>query len=492
MTFVFLCVLPIIVPLHPKRAWCERAKETHPYLSRLHMEKRASTVTRRQEKPFLATSSGDSDPVFRVYRAGMVAETSPLQRRVPFVSDATRAAPQQKIEATPSSRVVSNSTAETRENSNFVTTTSPPQKQELRNRTNVQSFKQAQHRGWQRTRDKQDRDRMTGMITLLLLRKRPNASQEVRQMLPKLAAKLENVLYRSAKSLAEYNDAGTLNARLKHIVTKMEDEASDSKVEETQPGLQTQRELPQYAAAQRSAQQSSVTRDGGSQSQQSLLHQQQRLLVLRHAAECPYSRDCPETPYCAGWKALWRHILECKDPTCRAPHCMSSRYIISHFYRCEDAKCKVCGPVRAAIGKTQMTPSSSSPPPQQQQQKDQQKQEFPQSSEQADAKPTSMVSDEAATVPSKQNTADGSTKSYLAELLRHTSTCKTVKCCRNCAQMKRILKHKESCKKTATLGCKKCTHIRKSIKFHAYRCNSKNCLVPNFMEIRQCVPGRKK
>lgn len=84
--------------------------------------------------------------------------------------------------------------------------------------------------------------------------------------------------------------------------------------------------------------------------QQVLRHQQQRLLLLRHAAKCQHEDGrCPVTPHCAGMKRLWKHIAECKDQKCLVPHCVSSRYVLSHYHRCKDVHCPVCGPVREAI-----------------------------------------------------------------------------------------------------------------------------------------------
>jgi len=84
--------------------------------------------------------------------------------------------------------------------------------------------------------------------------------------------------------------------------------------------------------------------------QQVLRHQQQRLLLLRHAAKCPHEDGrCPVTVHCAGMKRLWKHIAECKDQKCLVPHCVSSRYVLSHYHRCRDLRCPVCGPVREAI-----------------------------------------------------------------------------------------------------------------------------------------------
>eukprot|EP00934_Nitzschia_sp_Nitz4_P007641 Nitzschia sp. Nitz4//scaffold168_size48592//5476//10477//NITZ4_007045-RA/size48592-snap-gene-0.3-mRNA-1//-1//CDS//3329538306//7631//frame0 len=84
--------------------------------------------------------------------------------------------------------------------------------------------------------------------------------------------------------------------------------------------------------------------------QQVLRHQQQRLLLLRHAAKCQHEDGrCTVTPHCSGMKALWKHIAECKDQKCLVPHCVSSRYVLSHYHRCKDVHCPVCGPVREAI-----------------------------------------------------------------------------------------------------------------------------------------------
>ncbi|KAL3914640.1 MAG: hypothetical protein SGARI_000021, partial [Bacillariaceae sp.] len=84
--------------------------------------------------------------------------------------------------------------------------------------------------------------------------------------------------------------------------------------------------------------------------QQVLRHQQQRLLLLRHAAKCHHEDGrCQVTPHCAGMKRLWKHIAECKDQKCLVPHCVSSRYVLSHYHRCKDVRCPVCGPVREAI-----------------------------------------------------------------------------------------------------------------------------------------------
>ena len=82
----------------------------------------------------------------------------------------------------------------------------------------------------------------------------------------------------------------------------------------------------------------------------SVRHKQQRLLLLRHAAKCPYQgNQCPVTPHCEDMKRLWKHFVECKEQKCLVPHCVSSRYILCHCHRCKDAQCLVCSPVREVI-----------------------------------------------------------------------------------------------------------------------------------------------
>lgn len=79
-------------------------------------------------------------------------------------------------------------------------------------------------------------------------------------------------------------------------------------------------------------------------------HQQQRLLLLRHAAKCETEgARCPVTPHCAAMKKLWTHIMVCKQDKCPTPLCTSSRYILSHFHRCKDLGCMVCIPVNDAV-----------------------------------------------------------------------------------------------------------------------------------------------
>jgi E1A/CREB-binding protein len=304
--------------------------------------------------------------------------------------------------------------------------------------------------GWQSDSDYQERRRMIAKIVHLLQQRKPNAPQEWLKKLPQMAKRLEESLYRSAKSFEEYNDATTLKTRLQQLAVnigmktkKMQQQQAmlhqrhaqqqqqairQSSVasqpgqvpHQPQPPHQPATALPQAMPAAQSGGQRMVnlsdinpimaqpvpappppaaplpapaaaplaipgfrslsatstaptarvqstssvgapvpglgpagSTNGGRQvsdRQQVLRHQQQRLLLLRHAAKCQHEDGrCPVTPHCAGMKRLWKHIAECKNQKCLVPHCVSSRYVLSHYHRCKDVRCPVCGPVREAI-----------------------------------------------------------------------------------------------------------------------------------------------
>lgn len=318
--------------------------------------------------------------------------------------------------------------------------------------------------GWQSDKDYQERRKMIGKIVLLLQQRKPNAPQEWLKKLPQMAKRLEESLYRSAKSFAEYNDANTLKQRLQQlavnigmktkkmqqaqimqqqkqiqqqahqqqqVVTQVQQPPPQQQPQQPQfvqqqqvdrPAVVQQQLLPaqsqvvaqpqqqqapvqvapqqrmvniaeinpmiaaptavvqkpqpvqhfQYMTQQQQQQAAvapgalvdaavaapavavanAVNSDGRqvSDRQQVLRHQQQRLLLLRHAAKCQHEDNrCPVTPHCAGMKRLWKHIAECKNQKCLVPHCVSSRYVLSHYHRCKDVRCPVCGPVREAI-----------------------------------------------------------------------------------------------------------------------------------------------
>lgn len=310
--------------------------------------------------------------------------------------------------------------------------------------------------GWQSDKDYQERRKMIGKIVLLLQQRKPNAPQEWLKKLPQMAKRLEESLYRSAKSFAEYNDAGTLKQRLQQLAVNIgmkTKKMQQDQIMQNQQKLQHQVQQQQSASQQHQPQQplfvqqqqqiaqpvngqqqlqpsrqqvtarpqqavqqqvqlqgapqqrmvnmadinpmiaapapqqhqqpvqqvqygeqqqqpqtvgapvapvpaagapaTSNDANGGRQvsdRQQVLRHQQQRLLLLRHAAKCQHEDNrCPVTPHCAGMKRLWKHIAECKNQKCLVPHCVSSRYVLSHYHRCKDVRCPVCGPVREAI-----------------------------------------------------------------------------------------------------------------------------------------------
>merc|ERR1712183_838561 len=91
-------------------------------------------------------------------------------------------------------------------------------------------------------------------------------------------------------------------------------------------------------------------RDQCEDNERQIRHNQQHLLLLRHASKCKAPEGtCKTTPYCDEMKKLWKHIFHCTRKECPAPHCMSSRAILSHYRRCKDLKCAACGPVRMII-----------------------------------------------------------------------------------------------------------------------------------------------
>jgi E1A/CREB-binding protein len=307
--------------------------------------------------------------------------------------------------------------------------------------------------GWQSDKDYQERRKMIAKIVHLLQQRKPNAPQDWLKKLPQMAKRLEESLYRSAKSFEEYNDASTLKHRLQQLAVNIgmktkklhaQQQAQQQQQQRLQPQPQLQANQPQQFARQSSTQSqpqplvqpqtqqsrpaaqpvqpppqpqataprmvnmSEINPIMGAQSQQTqaapiasasqsaqplqqisyaqppqqasaaaavpdltqapiggppgtssrnvsdrqqvLRHQQQRLLLLRHAAKCQHEDGrCPVTPHCAGMKRLWKHIAECKNQKCLVPHCVSSRYVLSHYHRCKDVRCPVCGPVREAI-----------------------------------------------------------------------------------------------------------------------------------------------
>ncbi|GMH70233.1 hypothetical protein TrST_g12427 [Triparma strigata] len=235
--------------------------------------------------------------------------------------------------------------------------------------------------GWQSDQDVNARRKMIAKIVALLQQRKPHAPEEWLKKLPQMAKRLEESLYRSAANFEAYNDVQTLKQRLQALAMSIGHKTQQAKLRQQQEQAARNGGAPQLGGVDAQANSSGlpqvVPSTLGHQSslaggpaavqgsapgpgaagqsrnadrQQVLRHQQQRLLLLRHAAKCPHENGkCPVTPHCAGMKRLWKHIAECKDQKCLVPHCVSSRYVLSHYHRCKDSRCPVCMPVREAI-----------------------------------------------------------------------------------------------------------------------------------------------
>ncbi|GKY91017.1 hypothetical protein MPSEU_000074500 [Mayamaea pseudoterrestris] len=93
--------------------------------------------------------------------------------------------------------------------------------------------------GWQSDRDIQERRTMIAKIVHLLQQRKPNAPQEWLKKLPQMAKRLEESLYRSAKSFDEYNDASTLKNRLQQLAINIG--MKTKKMQQQQAMMQQQR-----------------------------------------------------------------------------------------------------------------------------------------------------------------------------------------------------------------------------------------------------------
>ena len=74
---------------------------------------------------------------------------------------------------------------------------------------------------WQRKEDRNDRIKMIHQIVRLLRTKKPNAPASWLKKLPDMARRLEDTLYRHAKSKEEYMNAKTLKVRLQDVARRM-------------------------------------------------------------------------------------------------------------------------------------------------------------------------------------------------------------------------------------------------------------------------------
>lgn len=100
-----------------------------------------------------------------------------------------------------------------------------------------------------------------------------------------------------------------------------------------------------------------------------VFHQQQRLLLLRHASKCKvFDGTCLLKERCNDLKDLWKHIFTCKEFECPREFCKSSKLVCRHFSGCKEETCIICSPVKHAIRdekkrvveSTTASPSSSS------------------------------------------------------------------------------------------------------------------------------------
>ena len=85
----------------------------------------------------------------------------------------------------------------------------------------------------------------------LLQQRKPNAPQEWLKKLPQMAKRLEEYLYRSAKSFEDYNDTSTLKPRLQQLAVnigiktkKMQQQALLAKQQQLRQQKQRQTQFP--------------------------------------------------------------------------------------------------------------------------------------------------------------------------------------------------------------------------------------------------------
>eukprot|EP01032_Pedospumella_encystans_P012075 gene12075-13993_t len=248
-----------------------------------------------------------------------------------------------------------------------------------------------------------ERNAVLKTIVKLLSTKRCNSTENWHRACPQLANRLEGMLYKHAPILAAYSDLSTVTERVLQFVTlggfkkpfqvkvvrqtehldtyvvppkvlpKLNAQfsgtipdsssaknasASLGKTAEA-PHSDTKRGRPRKSSAEspepvastaKTATTSSNVEKPLSPAPKDLLQrQQQRLLLLQHAARCTHDEahgTCPVTPHCASMKALWQHVQQCSLIKCPTPHCVSSRYVLSHWCNCADADCRMCQPAR--------------------------------------------------------------------------------------------------------------------------------------------------
>jgi len=258
-----------------------------------------------------------------------------------------------------------------------------------------------------------------------MLQRIPNAPSDWMHKLPTMAKRLEDTLYQTAPMLANYCDDSTLKQRLQEVGMQMiqhqqqraqqiqsqQEAALHHQQKQAVQGQQPQRMVnmsrinpimstfPQqgtimngghrlnasYHVAPATASKASVhvLRSSNAHSLRSesrgraRIAQIQRLLLLRHAAQCSHEDGkCPVTPHCAHMKRMWKHMGECKNKKCQVPYCIGSKFVLRKYHRCKQqhnmmllhaAKCSgcpVCAPVRKAIHRStrsRIAPGKCSP-----------------------------------------------------------------------------------------------------------------------------------
>jgi hypothetical protein len=193
-----------------------------------------------------------------------------------------------------------------------------------------------------------------------------------------MAKRLEEHLYRSARTKEEYLDHSTLKRRLQMIAEGLE---AHRPVSHQQPGpvpgelsVENDVSLPPaenggssidfgIERASGPAVTFAPSTDGGilkmatakyhdpvavAKKNKAVRYQQQRLLLLRHASKCKVGPTCT-TKHCQQMVLLWRHMKKCRDKDCQTAHCLSSRMVLNHYRKCKSERttssCEVCGPV---------------------------------------------------------------------------------------------------------------------------------------------------
>ena len=238
---------------------------------------------------------------------------------------------------------------------------------------------------WQRKEDRNDRIKMIHQIVRLLRTKKPNAPASWLKKLPDMARRLEDTLYRHAKSKEEYMNAKTLKVRLQDVARRM---GARVKQRQAQEQLREQQKntagantaakatskIPDPAnnikSEQTTEQISTTTRDSSSESQQ------KRLIVdlgaINQAAVAPppvkkepttKSNGTIERPSSGQLTKedlekrqrrrhllrqqqqrllLLRHASKCQAENCKQTKlCPKMKWLWKHIAKCKDKQCQV-------------------------------------------------------------------------------------------------------------------------------------------------------